>query len=109
MMVPLEARRRCNARLDTRNLIRKQNHEVQQTIDRDHARRPSVADVRGAPAARLTRAGMNISGSIRPVRITANAGYHRIENEDHVQGNTEHRFEGRLFVTVGISRRGRIP
>lgn len=58
---------------------------------------------------RTYRAGINISGSIRPVRITANAGYHRIENEGHVQGNTEHRFEGRLFVTVGISRRGRIP
>ena len=58
---------------------------------------------------RTYRAGLNISGSIRPMRITANAGYHRIENADHTPGNTEHRFEGRLFVTVGISRRGRIP
>jgi hypothetical protein len=52
---------------------------------------------------------VSVSGSFRPVRVTANAGYHRIENEGHVEGNTEQRFEGRLFVTVGLSRRGRIP
>ena len=58
---------------------------------------------------RTWRAGLGIHGSIRPVRVSASAGFHRIENENHVEGNTVHRFEGRLFVTIGTSRRGRLP
>ena len=58
---------------------------------------------------RTYRAGVNLSGVIRPFRVTANAGYHRIANEDHVEGKTVNRFEGRLFVTVGFTRRGRVP
>jgi hypothetical protein len=58
---------------------------------------------------RTYRAGLGLTGSLRSFRLTANAGYHRIENENHVEGNTVHRFEGRLFVTAGFSRRGRVP
>jgi hypothetical protein len=57
---------------------------------------------------RTYRAALAINGSLRPFRVTANGGFHRIENANHVEGNTVHRFEGRLFVTVGISRRGKL-
>jgi hypothetical protein len=58
---------------------------------------------------RTWRAGLDLSGALRPFRISAAAGYHRIENHNHVEGNTVHRFEGRLMVTAGFSRRGRVP
>jgi hypothetical protein len=58
---------------------------------------------------RTYRAALGLQGSVRPFRISANAGFHRIENANHVEGTTVHRFEGRLFVTLGMSRRGSIP
>ena len=58
---------------------------------------------------RSYRAALGIHGSIRPVQLTANLGYHRISNAGHMDGRTETRFQGRLFVTVGTSRRGRLP
>ena len=58
---------------------------------------------------RTWRAALGLAGSWRSVRIGADAGYHRIQNADHVEGNTMNRFEGRILLTVGISRRGKLP
>jgi hypothetical protein len=58
---------------------------------------------------RTWRAGVAVAGWIRPFRVNGSAGFHRIENRNHVEGDTVHRFEGRLLVTIGFSRRGRLP
>ena len=58
---------------------------------------------------RTWRAAIGVSGMLRQVRLTANAGFHSIQNEGHVEGNSVQRFEGRLQLTVGISRRGELP
>ncbi len=58
---------------------------------------------------RTWRAGLGISGALRPFRVNASAGFHHIENQNHIEGATANRFEGRLFITVGTSRRGKLP
>jgi len=40
------------------------------------------------------------------VDLTANAGFHHVVNAGHEAGTSLNRFEGRLQVTIGISRRG---
>ncbi|MGE0352275.1 MAG: hypothetical protein AB7Q69_03465 [Gemmatimonadales bacterium] len=58
---------------------------------------------------RTYRAALGLTGTLPHFRLTANAGYHRVENAGHIEGRTRNRFEGRLFVTVGFHRRGRLP
>lgn len=58
---------------------------------------------------RTYRAAVGIQGAIRPFHISANAGYHRVINAGHSEGKTVNRFEGRLFITAGFSRRGTLP
>jgi hypothetical protein len=58
---------------------------------------------------RTWRAAVGVTGTFRQIRATANAGFHSIQNEGHVEGRSVQRFEGRLLVTVGFSRRGRLP
>jgi hypothetical protein len=58
---------------------------------------------------RTYRAALAVSGGLWKFRINAAGGLHRIENRNHVEGDTVHRFEGRLLVTLGISRRGKLP
>ncbi|HKV76432.1 MAG TPA: capsule assembly Wzi family protein [Gemmatimonadales bacterium] len=52
------------------------------------------------------RAAVAASGSWGPLRLSADAGYHHITNLDHQTGVSADRFEGRLFATLGFSRRG---
>ena len=58
---------------------------------------------------RTLRAAMGVSGGYHTIRIAGNLGFHHISNADHVAGRTRNRFEGRVLVTVGFSRRGIIP
>ncbi|MEO8201844.1 MAG: hypothetical protein ABI679_15040 [Gemmatimonadota bacterium] len=58
---------------------------------------------------RTWRAALGVEGTIRPFRITANAGYHRVTNAGNIEGQTRNRFEGRLMISAGFSRRGALP
>ncbi|HJP56447.1 MAG TPA: hypothetical protein VJ847_05395 [Gemmatimonadales bacterium] len=55
---------------------------------------------------RTWRAAIGITGRQGPVDLTANAGFHHVVNAGHEAGTSLNRFEGRLQVTIGISRRG---
>lgn len=55
---------------------------------------------------RTWRAAIGISGRQGPVDLSANAGVHHVINAGHQPGVSLNRFEGRLQLTVGISRRG---
>jgi len=52
------------------------------------------------------RAALGVSGSWRGVRLSADGGFHHISNFGHVAGASADRFEGRLFATLGFSKRG---
>ncbi|MEP7325512.1 MAG: hypothetical protein ABI836_06165 [Gemmatimonadota bacterium] len=58
---------------------------------------------------RTYRAAVRVNGSLPHFRISADLGYHRIMNHNHVEGQTLSRFEGRLFVTAGLVKRGTVP
>jgi hypothetical protein len=55
---------------------------------------------------RTWRLALNASGSRGPVALTASAGFHHRVNADNIAGRTTDRFVGRLFLTVGLRRRG---
>ncbi len=55
---------------------------------------------------RTWRAAIGITGRQGPVDLTANAGFHHVVNAGHEAGQSLNRFEGRLQLTIGISRRG---
>ena len=57
---------------------------------------------------RTYRAALGMSGREGPFRVTASGGYHHIVNAGNVPGVTRDRFEGRLLVTVGAERAGRL-
>jgi Capsule assembly protein Wzi len=57
-------------------------------------------------AERTWRLALNASGSHGPVALTASAGFHHRVNVDNVAGRTTDRFVGRLFLTIGLRRRG---
>ena len=57
---------------------------------------------------RTYRAAVRVNGSLPHFRISADLGYHRIMNHNHIEGRTLSRFEGRLLVTAGLSKRGTI-
>lgn len=52
------------------------------------------------------RAAVAVSGSWRGLRLSADGGWHHITNLDHVPGQGADRFEGRLFATLGLTKRG---
>jgi hypothetical protein len=58
---------------------------------------------------RTFRAAVGVDGSVHPFHVNANAGYHRITNAGHLEGHTVNRFEGRLTISAGFSRRGVLP
>ncbi len=55
---------------------------------------------------RTWRAALAVSGRQGPLDLRATAGLHHVVNADHLEGNTENRFVGRLQATLGLSRRG---
>jgi hypothetical protein len=55
------------------------------------------------------RAALRIDGSLAHFRLSADAGYHRIMNHNHIDGRTVSRFEGRLMLTAGLAKRGTLP
>ena len=55
---------------------------------------------------RTWRAALGVSGRQGPLDLSANAGFHHVVNAGHQEGRTVNRFEGRLQVTLGLSRRG---
>jgi hypothetical protein len=55
---------------------------------------------------RTWRVALNASGSHGPMALTASAGFHHRVNVDNVAGRTTDRFVGRLFLTLGLRRRG---
>lgn len=57
---------------------------------------------------RTYRAALGVSGREGPFRVTASGGYHHVVNAGNVAGVTRDRFEGRLLVTVGAERAGRL-
>ncbi len=52
------------------------------------------------------RAALTVSGAWRWVRFAGSAGYQHVNNQDHVTGQSDDQFVGRLFLTVGWGRRG---
>ena len=58
---------------------------------------------------RTWRAAVRVNGSLPHFRISADLGYHRIMNHNHVEGRTLSRFEGRLLITAGLTKRGTVP
>lgn len=58
---------------------------------------------------RTYRGAIGINGSLSHFRISADLGYHRIMNRNHVDGRTLSRFEGRVMITAGLVKGGRIP
>ncbi|HEV7367380.1 MAG TPA: hypothetical protein VGN76_16155 [Gemmatimonadales bacterium] len=52
------------------------------------------------------RLGLGLHGRQGPLDLAADAGLHHITNWQHVAGQTTDRFEGRVQVTLGLSREG---
>ena len=57
---------------------------------------------------RTYRAALRVNGSLPHFRISADLGYHRIMNHNHIEGQTLSRFEGRLVITAGLMKRGTV-
>ncbi|HEU5303321.1 MAG TPA: hypothetical protein VFU40_01645, partial [Gemmatimonadales bacterium] len=55
---------------------------------------------------RTYRAALGISGRTGPLDVLADAGFHHVVNAGHREGQTANRFEGRLQMTLGLSRGG---
>jgi hypothetical protein len=58
--------------------------------------------------ARTYRLALNASGQQGPVALSASGGFHHTVNAGNVAGRTTNRFEGRLFVTLGVGSRGHL-
>ncbi|MFN2569018.1 MAG: hypothetical protein ABR564_05385, partial [Candidatus Dormibacteria bacterium] len=52
------------------------------------------------------RLGLGVTGRQGPLDLSANAGLHHITNYQHVPGQTADLFQGRIQVTLGLSREG---
>ena len=72
------------------------------------AQEPSENRTDAGVGERTYGAAIGVSGRESPFRVTASGGYHRVVNADNVAGGTRDRFEGRLLVTVGAERAGRL-
>ena len=57
---------------------------------------------------RTWRAALSLSGQEGPFRVTASGGYHHVVNFENRPGVNDDRFEGRLLVTVGAAKAGRL-
>jgi hypothetical protein len=55
---------------------------------------------------RTLRFGLGISGRSGPFDLLASAGFHHVWNSDHVSGQTDDQFVGRIQATVGLGREG---
>jgi hypothetical protein len=55
---------------------------------------------------RTYRAAVGVSGRSGPLDLLADLGFHHVVNSGYQEGRTDNRFEGRLQVTLGLSRRG---
>jgi len=73
---------------------------------------PNASGVLATPALfigtveRTYRAAVGLSGRTGPLDLIADAGFHHVVNAGHQEGRTVNRFEGRLQMTLGLSRRG---
>jgi hypothetical protein len=57
---------------------------------------------------RTYRAAVGLVGRAGPLDLAATAGFHHVVNSEHQEGNSVDRFEGRLQVTLGLSRGGAV-
>ncbi|MGH7508206.1 MAG: hypothetical protein ACREMZ_01890 [Gemmatimonadales bacterium] len=55
---------------------------------------------------RTYRAAVGVSGRSGPLDLVADLGFHHVVNSAHQDGRVTNRFEGRLQMTLGLSRRG---
>jgi hypothetical protein len=55
---------------------------------------------------RTLRLGLGISGRAGPLELLANAGFHHLWNSEHVAGQSDDVFVGRIQATLGLSREG---
>lgn len=55
---------------------------------------------------RTYRMALEASGARGAVALTASAGYHHRVNADNVAGRTRDQFVGRIYLTLGLRRRG---
>jgi len=55
---------------------------------------------------RTFRAALGVSGRGGPLDLMADAGFHHVVNAGHARGQTRNRFEGRIQMTLGLSRTG---
>ncbi|HEX2249360.1 MAG TPA: hypothetical protein VHH32_03380, partial [Gemmatimonadales bacterium] len=55
---------------------------------------------------RTLRLGLGISGRTGPFDLLASAGFHHVWNSEHVSGQSDNRFVGRIQATVRIARDG---
>jgi hypothetical protein len=56
---------------------------------------------------RTWRAALSVSGRQGPLAVTGQAGVHYLENADHVEGQTDTRFVGRIQATLQLGWKGR--
>jgi hypothetical protein len=57
---------------------------------------------------RTYRAAVGLVGRTGPLDVSANAGFHHVVNSGHQEGVSVDRFEGRIQVTLGLSRSGTV-
>jgi hypothetical protein len=55
---------------------------------------------------RTWRLALGAAGREGPLDLSANAGFHHVENAGHERGRTANRFEGRLQATLGFTTGG---
>lgn len=55
---------------------------------------------------RTWRAAVGVTGRTGPLDVVADVGLHHVVNAGHQRGRTDDRLEGRIQMTLGISRRG---
>jgi hypothetical protein len=87
-------------------LLRQGEGEINDPFPATAAEAGAIPQIFIGVVERTWRAALGISGRQGPLDVAANAGFHHVENSDHVEGRTVNRFEGRLQATVGIGRRG---
>ena len=57
---------------------------------------------------RTWRAALDVSGRHGPLALHLNAGVHRLQNADHVEGRRRTEFVARLQATLGTRWQGRL-
>ncbi|HEV2291547.1 MAG TPA: hypothetical protein VGR60_06890, partial [Gemmatimonadales bacterium] len=67
-----------------------------------------LPQVLSGTVARTLRAAVQVSGAAGPCQLSADLGFDHVVNAGNVAGRNYTRFEGRLLVTLGLSRGGSI-